>query len=113
MRALFAVAGVLQPAVIFIDEIDSILSARKSDGALPVLPTTCIQGVGFQGGNPPLDPKCTLPIQSNPNHGILQPRRTCLIMCVSLTHEDECSYRPLLNLFAAGSMMCRPVVVSA
>lgn len=35
MRALFAVAGVLQPAVIFIDEIDSILSARKSDGALP------------------------------------------------------------------------------
>lgn len=32
MRALFAVAGVLQPAVIFIDEIDSILSARKSDG---------------------------------------------------------------------------------
>ena len=32
VRALFAVAGVLQPAVIFIDEIDSILSARKSDG---------------------------------------------------------------------------------
>ena len=32
VRALFAVAGCLQPAVIFIDEIDSILSARKSDG---------------------------------------------------------------------------------
>ncbi|KAK9788153.1 hypothetical protein WJX73_010857 [Symbiochloris irregularis] len=32
VRTLFAVAGALQPAVIFIDEIDSILSARKSDG---------------------------------------------------------------------------------
>jgi AAA+ superfamily predicted ATPase len=32
VRALFAVAGVLQPSVIFIDEIDSILTARKSDG---------------------------------------------------------------------------------
>ncbi len=37
VRALFAVAGVLQPAVIFIDEIDSILSARKSDGARAAL----------------------------------------------------------------------------
>ena len=41
VRCLFAVAAALQPAVIFIDEIDSILSARKSDGgallcALPV-----------------------------------------------------------------------------
>lgn len=33
VRALFAVAGVLQPAVIFIDEIDSLLTVRKSDGA--------------------------------------------------------------------------------
>ena len=33
VRALFAVAGVLQPSVIFIDEIDSVLSARKSEGA--------------------------------------------------------------------------------
>ena len=32
VRALFAVAAALQPAVIFIDEIDSILSARKSEG---------------------------------------------------------------------------------
>ena len=32
VRTLFAVAAALQPAVIFIDEIDSILSARKSDG---------------------------------------------------------------------------------
>lgn len=32
VRALFAVAGVLQPAVIFIDEIDSLLTVRKSDG---------------------------------------------------------------------------------
>lgn len=32
VRALFAVAGCLQPSVIFIDEIDSVLSARKSEG---------------------------------------------------------------------------------
>ena len=32
VRILFAVAEALQPTVIFIDEIDSILSARKSDG---------------------------------------------------------------------------------
>ena len=32
VRTLFTLAGFLQPAVIFIDEIDSILSARKSDG---------------------------------------------------------------------------------
>ncbi|DBA92638.1 hypothetical protein WJX77_003832 [Trebouxia sp. C0004] len=32
VRALFAVAGCMQPAVIFVDEIDSILSARKSEG---------------------------------------------------------------------------------
>eukprot|EP00798_Chlamydomonas_sp_ICE-L_P019919 gene19919-26623_t len=32
VRALFAVAGCLQPSVIFIDEIDSVLSARKAEG---------------------------------------------------------------------------------
>lgn len=32
VRALFAVARHLSPAVIFVDEIDSLLSARKSDG---------------------------------------------------------------------------------
>jgi fidgetin-like protein 1 len=32
VRTLFAVAGWLAPAVIFIDEIDSLLSARKSEG---------------------------------------------------------------------------------
>lgn len=32
VRTLFTLAGFLQPSVIFIDEIDSILSARKSDG---------------------------------------------------------------------------------
>lgn len=32
VRALFAVAGRLQPSVIFIDEIDSLLSARKAEG---------------------------------------------------------------------------------
>lgn len=34
VRILFAVAEALQPTVIFIDEIDSILSARKSDGTI-------------------------------------------------------------------------------
>ena len=34
VRALFTVAECLQPAVIFIDEIDSILSARKAEGEL-------------------------------------------------------------------------------
>ena len=32
VRALFAVARCCEPAVIFVDEIDSLLSARKSDG---------------------------------------------------------------------------------
>lgn len=32
VRALFAVASCRQPAVIFVDEIDSLLSQRKSDG---------------------------------------------------------------------------------
>ena len=32
VRALFAVAATCEPAVIFVDEIDSLLSARKSDG---------------------------------------------------------------------------------
>ena len=32
VRALFAVAAACEPAVIFVDEIDSLLSARKSDG---------------------------------------------------------------------------------
>lgn len=32
MRTLFAVSECVQPSVIFIDEIDSILSARKAEG---------------------------------------------------------------------------------
>ena len=36
VRALFAVASALQPAVIFMDEIDSVLSARKAEGAAVV-----------------------------------------------------------------------------
>lgn len=32
VRALFAVAAHVAPSVIFIDEVDSLLSARKSDG---------------------------------------------------------------------------------
>ena len=32
VRALFEMARELQPSIIFLDEIDSILSARKSEG---------------------------------------------------------------------------------
>ena len=32
VRALFAVAGAMQPSVVFIDEVDSILSARRAEG---------------------------------------------------------------------------------
>lgn len=36
VRTLFAVATALQPAVIFVDEIDSLLSARKVGAARPL-----------------------------------------------------------------------------
>ena len=39
VKTLFAVAAAAQPSVIFIDEIDSILSARKSEGASASSPT--------------------------------------------------------------------------
>lgn len=32
VKTLFAVAGWLAPAVIFVDEVDSVLSARKAEG---------------------------------------------------------------------------------
>ena len=46
VRALFAVAGHLQPAVIFIDEIDSILTARKAEGGhFLTLMLSCIASI--------------------------------------------------------------------
>ncbi|CAJ2663496.1 unnamed protein product [Trifolium pratense] len=55
VRALFGVASCRQPAVIFVDEIDSLLSQRKSDGeheASRRLKTQfLIEMEGFDGGN--------------------------------------------------------------
>lgn len=42
VKVLFAVAGVMQPSVIFIDEIDSIMSARKADGERPWQPSCAL-----------------------------------------------------------------------
>ena len=44
VRILFTVAAALQPTVIFIDEIDSILSARKSDGIADVMVESWLTG---------------------------------------------------------------------
>jgi hypothetical protein len=45
VKVLFAVAGVMQPSVIFIDEIDSIMSARKADGKFFCQRPSCTAGV--------------------------------------------------------------------
>jgi ATP-dependent Zn protease len=50
VKVLFAVAGVMQPSVIFIDEIDSIMSARKADGKFWQDPS-CAAG-GHDGTQP-------------------------------------------------------------
>ena len=57
MRALFAVASVRQPSVIFIDEIDSLLTQRSADEneASRRLKTEFFQqmdGIVSDGGNP-------------------------------------------------------------
>mgnify|MGYP001811172886 CR=1 FL=1 len=41
VRVLFAVAAHVAPAVIFIDEVDSLLSARKADGGWAVAIGVC------------------------------------------------------------------------
>lgn len=42
VRTLFAVSAWVQPAVIFIDEIDSILSSRKADGMATLKRLVCL-----------------------------------------------------------------------
>ncbi|XP_058778963.1 ATPase family AAA domain-containing protein FIGL1 [Vicia villosa] len=55
VRALFGVASCRQPAVIFVDEIDSLLSQRKSDGehesSRRLKTQFLIEMEGFEGGN--------------------------------------------------------------
>jgi ATPase family associated with various cellular activities (AAA) len=58
VRALFTVAECLQPAVIFIDEIDSILSARKAEGELDQH-RMLLAGTQTAGRKACLAPPCT------------------------------------------------------
>lgn len=58
VKVLFAVAGVMQPSVIFIDEIDSIMSARKADGKSFSHPS-CAAG-GHDGAQPAKGISCLL-----------------------------------------------------
>jgi len=55
VRALFGVASCRQPAVIFVDEIDSLLSQRKSDGehesSRRLKTQFLIEKEGFDSGN--------------------------------------------------------------
>ncbi|KAJ9506314.1 hypothetical protein QJQ45_005068 [Haematococcus lacustris] len=50
VRALFTVAACLQPSVIFIDEIDSVLSARKAEGATQQHAALAITGLAGPAG---------------------------------------------------------------
>ena len=53
VRALFAVAAVVQPAIIFVDEVDSLLSTRKeSDDALWRLKTEFLVQLDGIASNP-------------------------------------------------------------
>ena len=51
-RALFEVAAIMDPAVIFIDEIDSILSERKGDGSCSSYNTWAFCFVKMPTGSP-------------------------------------------------------------
>ena len=53
VRALFAVAAVVQPAIIFVDEVDSLLSTRKeSDDAIWRLKTEFLVQLDGIASNP-------------------------------------------------------------
>ena len=93
VKALFAVAQVAQPSVIFIDEIDSILTARKGDGALFWL-RACLQSPRW------LRPLDRLPVSAL---GLLRlalkilPALKCAAVQVSMRRvggsKQKCSFR--------------------
>jgi len=89
VRALFAVAGCMQPAVIFVDEIDSILSARKSEG-------TCAVPQSLNTRHQPDD----LPTEQ------VKHRLHCTHNCLLMTLQRPAAYRDLPGMlwvkFSAG-----------
>ncbi len=89
VRALFAVAGCMQPAVIFVDEIDSILSARKSEG-------TCAVPQSLDTRHQPDD----LPTEQ------VKHRLHCTHNCLLMTLQRPAAYRDLPGMlwvkFSAG-----------
>ncbi|XP_039839270.1 ATPase family AAA domain-containing protein FIGL1-like isoform X2 [Panicum virgatum] len=83
VRALFGVASCRQPAVIFVDEIDSLLSQRKSDGehesSRRLKTQFLIEMEGFNSGNEQI-----LLIGTSLEVKNVQKNHSCLQLCISL-----------------------------